>query len=296
MCVTEVDSLCSEVRRSKSILESHGQFTASELQDALANLRHLGQLPAKVLADTRIGFVVQSIAKTPMLAESVRASARALVDAWRQDFRKRSGSADGVAPCRRKTKRLSAEAAPQPSSGACRDGEVATVALHAFCTDGMSAAGTDEVISRLPTPHRDKVRQKLTEALRAALATAEASGAPTSGMCPASDLAIAIEEALYNQLMPQSGIRYLRQAKSLIFNVKDEANEAFRLKILFGSVNPADLARMTAEEMASDARHAERAFVRREALEAAMKSEPQGEFSCEKCGGTLCRRTLGEVR
>jgi len=70
----------------------------------------------------------------------------------------------------------------------------------------------------------------------------------------------------------------------------------FRRKLLLGALKPDALPRMSAEEMASEARQKERQTVRRDAMLALGRSEPQGEFVCENCGGTLCRRTLGEIR
>lgn len=101
-------------------------------------------------------------------------------------------------------------------------------------------------------------------------------------------LASEIEDALRSQLeMPKD---YFKQARSIIFNLKDTSNGSFRLKILTGEYKPEYLPRMKAEEMASETRNAERTKLRQEALDATMlkatRDNVTDRFTCENCLGT----------
>merc|ERR1712232_682096 len=87
---------------------------------------------------------------------------------------------------------------------------------------------------------------------------------------------------------------YLNQSRSILFNIKDSKNPTFRWKLSVGFYKPDQVPKLTAEDMASDARKAERAKMRQEAAEAiqtdwALRHGQQricGMFTCGKCKGT----------
>merc|ERR1712032_127423 len=103
-------------------------------------------------------------------------------------------------------------------------------------------------------------------------------------------LATEIEEELYQQLAEKE---YFTMARSLIFNLKDSKNTTFRFKLMVGFYAPKQVPKLTAEDMASDSKNAERAKLRQYAMEEiqsdwALKHGQlrlTGMFTCGKCKG-----------
>merc|ERR1712217_933757 len=79
-------------------------------------------------------------------------------------------------------------------------------------------------------------------------------------------LAGEIEAALHAAMAKKE--TYLGQARSVLYNLKDAKNPTFRFKLVVGFFNPADVPRLSAEDMASDEKNAERAAQRKFAMEA----------------------------
>ena len=138
-----------------------------------------------------------------------------------------------------------------------------------------------EHIAAVPglTKQRVKVVEKLFEALSAAKARETNMGRPPLLV------AAETEDALFHQL---EGRKYASQARSLLYNIKDESNE-FAGRLLDGNLKISQLPSLTAEDMASAKKNARRAQVRQEAFEAAAVRPASHSISdryvCEKCGG-----------
>jgi len=300
-CLTREEILLrSEVRQLISVLEASNGTSSDVLLATLAKLRDLGRLPPWLLVSTKVGIVVHSVAKDSALPQEVRISARTLVNSWRQNHRKRPFSVDRVTD--RIAKRVPPDASKEvmPSMGQernnlglCSDGVAPTEFAAPIIV--LSCAENKVALDTLPR-QRAKVRQKLSEALSVEWDILQATGVDARKLRQPTEMALEIEHALHTQLSPQLDRRYMAQARSVIFNLKDAGNHALRRKVLYGTMSPHEFPKLTAEEMANDSRQAERANVRKESLQMVGRSEPEGEFVCEKCHGTLCRRTLGEVR
>ncbi|CAK0834566.1 unnamed protein product [Prorocentrum cordatum] len=112
--------------------------------------------------------------------------------------------------------------------------------------------------------------------------------AALGGDARARALARDAEEALFQRL-PEAQ-RYARQARAVLFNLRSDPRGGLREGLRGGSVQAASLAAMTSEDMSSGAKLAERARLRREALEATTLKQDQqlstSDFTCEKCSGT----------
>mmetsp|Transcript_24121 Transcript_24121/g.54356 ORF Transcript_24121/g.54356 Transcript_24121/m.54356 type:complete len:224 (-) Transcript_24121:177-848(-) len=141
--------------------------------------------------------------------------------------------------------------------------------------------------------YREKVRAKLIEALGKE-EEIEAKGGETpktSTMRDPVKLAEEIEEELNNALPKKEA--YMNQARSVLYNLKDRKNPTFRFKVVVGFFQPNQLPKLTAEDMASAEKNAERAKQRQDAMEAldqnwALKNGQQlttGMFTCGKCKG-----------
>lgn len=102
-----------------------------------------------------------------------------------------------------------------------------------------------------------------------------------------ADLASEIERQLHCQLDDRA---YTRQARSVVFNLKDPQNCLLRFKLLSGFFLANEIPWLTAEHMASDSRTAERARVRRECLDDAIFEG--GVKYCKMCKG---RRTTYHI-
>jgi len=106
---------------------------------------------------------------------------------------------------------------------------------------------------------------------------------------------VAIEEEMWSQLVKRDDDKaYMTQLRSIMYNLKDPKNPNFNYKILAGFFKPENLPTMTAEEMASEAKQAERAKHRQDSMEEiqtdwALKHgevKISGMFTCGKCKGT----------
>jgi len=263
----------------------------------LDSLKALGSLPTKVLGDTLIGITINKLAKSTG-DENVRASAKALVGELKSMFRKRKSSASigDAAEKQPPLKRFSSTASDLSKveeSPREMARPVEKVQEEAMPPNG-EAKPAEEAAPAALEPHREKVLKKLVEAL------GKEEEIETKGDNPDDEdhqrdpvvLAGEIEAALFIA-MPKKET-YLGQARSVIYNLKDPKNPTFRFKLSVGFFKPSDVPRLTAEEMASDEKNAERAAQRKYAMEEiqsdwAIRNGQQricGMFTCGKCKGT----------
>ena len=157
----------------------------------------------------------------------------------------------------------------------CPDPEQTAVLKQAKQTEEKAEAGA---------AGRSVQREKVLQMLRSALAARDVS-APKS-----EALAEAIEGALHLQL--GSDKAYTNQSRTILYNLKDASNTAFRQKLLDGVLDPSELPRMGSEEMASDSKAASRAELRQQALQQSAVKAPEEQitdmYTCERCKGKQC--------
>mmetsp|Transcript_8230 Transcript_8230/g.20843 ORF Transcript_8230/g.20843 Transcript_8230/m.20843 type:complete len:366 (+) Transcript_8230:37-1134(+) len=291
--------LMDEVTRCKVILENKDS-PREELLAALMALRKMGSLPTKVLSETLIGKAVNTHAKSAA-DDSVRQKAKDLVEDWKQMHRKRKsgGGADGQPALKRGLSSsmsldlgASQDSQPQTSQEGGQAGVPRTDSLLSLGEDSIDAAGPAK--EGEIQPHRLKVRQKLVEALGKVeeIEAKDGKTAEEESMVDPVKLASEIDEALHGTFPTKEP--YLAQARSIIYNLKDKKNHTFRFKLLVGFYKAKDVPKLTAEDMASDEKNAERAKQRKYAMEEiqtdwALKNGQQritGMFTCGKCKGT----------
>jgi len=288
--------LLAEVQSLKAIID--GSASADATLAALAKLRSLGDLPTKVLGESKIGIVVNACAKSTTVDSAVRASAKDLVEDWRRSHRVKkrtnSGNLEGasVAPALRRQGSTASDMAPLS-----QDVAPLVPGSDPAVTRSGSLVSIEEKIDQKDSETRKKVRQKLVDALGKE-EDVEMKGDIVDDNEEVRDpvvLATEIEEALFQQLMRRSSEKeYLNQTRSILFNIKDTKNPTFRWKLSVGFYKPDQIPKLTAEDMASDAKNAERAKMRLEAAEAIQSdwSLRHGEmricgmFTCGKCKGT----------
>ena len=129
-------------------------------------------------------------------------------------------------------------------------------------------------------------RQLVVRKFQAALESA-ASRRQLPTKTSALVLAARMEALLHEKL---DGRKYTSQARSLLYNLKDGSNDDFSERLLSGQLDLRRLPELSAEDMASSTRNAQRAQLRQEAL-AATSLQPSGtvstdKFRCGKCLGT----------
>jgi transcription elongation factor S-II len=308
-----VEDVAAEVKRCKSVLDGKDN-PAEELLAALLALRQMGPLPTKVLSETLIGKSVNTIAKAAA-DEAVRGKAKELVEEWRQEHRKRKAASEGgQPPLKRGGSSCFSLVSEAPSSKEplSQESKVAgiqeslppqlprTSSVESQLPRGISRADSllsedtqpvpaaeDRPKDETLAPHRERVRQKLVEALGKA---EEIEG--EEEMRDPVKLADEIDQELHGTFPKKE--EYMAQARSVLFNLKDKKNHTFKIKLMVGFYKPADVPKLTAEDMASDEKNQERAKQRKYAMEEiqtdwALKNGQQrftGMFTCGKCKGT----------
>lgn len=110
-----------------------------------------------------------------------------------------------------------------------------------------------------------------------------------------ANLGLQIEAALFKDFSfgGQLTKEYMDKARSIIFNMKDPQNEELKMKLVQGEILPAQLVKLSAQEMASSEKKKERELNREASLaanrtdwmiERAMQSNKGiGFFKCRKC-------------
>jgi len=303
-----VDELTKEVLGWKALFENASSSEA-DLVRALKSMRAGGDLPTKVLGDTMIGKAVNNVAKSTSAKDAVKREARALVEDWRQTHRKRKASSaslgersdSGLKGRSLSMLSMDSEAAASPETGApslSRDTNASTDSLANLAQNASDeppaaaeAVPADGAVAKSKmTPTREKVRQKLLDALgkEETIETKAGEDAEDSSRDPVV-LAAEIEEALHAQLSEKE---YFNQARAIIFNLKDKRNHTFRIKIMVGFFPVKDVPKLQAEDMASDEKNKERERLRKYAMEEiqsdwAIKRGAgiSGLFTCGKCKG-----------
>ncbi|CAE7747912.1 PIP5K2 [Symbiodinium microadriaticum] len=293
-----------EVQRLKGLLLD-GSASKETVISALDQLQKLGSLSTRILGETMVGRAVHDVGRDAVDPE-IRKRARNLEALWRNEYKKRkstTGIGDELLLKRRLSSdvseaqtALSQEPADADNAGPGCQGPGPSPAdpPEASRLDRASStlSSSSQVADKKDDAYREKVRAKLIDAL-GKQEEIEAKGGEsqkTSTMRDPIKLAEEIEEELH-KVWPNKKDAYMNQARSILFNLKDTKNATFRFKVVVGFFQPDQLPKLTAEDMASDEKNAERAKQRQYAMEAldqgwALKNGQQlttGMFTCGKC-------------
>ena len=119
---------------------------------------------------------------------------------------------------------------------------------------------------------------------------------------PDSILTIAreIESAAYATLQPETSDAYKSKMRSLFQNLKNKSNPQLRVRILNGSIAPAQFTKMSHEEMKSKEMKAEDAALQKENMRTAMVAQEEksvsSQLKCGKCGMRKVSYTQAQTR
>jgi len=283
---TSSAAVLTEVRELKVILEERSSSEAA-LLDAFTKLEAQGTLSTKVLGETLIGRSVNNLAKSSPLP-AVREAAVKLVGAWKENHRKRKASAIERS---QSMASLDSELAPSPISSLSR--VLSQDTMDMIAAPEVNGEPEMEEDKNKLTPKREKIREKLAEAFGQVerLDVKDGSADDATDMKDPKVLAVDIETALNDQLGEKE---YVAQARAVLFNLKDKKNHLFRFKLLVEAIRPEHVPKLSAADMASDEKNAERRKQRDDAMAAidqdwAMKNGQiriSGLFTCGKCKGT----------
>eukprot|EP00439_Symbiodinium_sp_Y106_P037755 s3058_g4.t1 len=293
-----------EVQRLKGLLLD-GSATKETVISALDQLQKLGSLSTRILGETMVGRAVHDVGRDAVDPE-IRKRARTLEALWRNEYKKRK-STTGIGDELLLKGRLSSDVSEAQAPSQELDGENAGPAgpqgpgpsptiyppeASRLERASSTLSSSSQVADKKDDAYREKVRAKLIDAL-GKQEEIEAKGGEsqkTSTMRDPIKLAEEIEEELH-KVWPNKKDAYMNQARSILFNLKDTKNATFRFKVVVGFFQPGQLPKLTAEDMASDEKNAERAKQRQYAMEAldqgwALKNGQQlttGMFTCGKC-------------
>lgn len=113
-------------------------------------------------------------------------------------------------------------------------------------------------------------------------------------------LAARIEEHIYLEFKSESDMKYKNRLRSRILNLKDSKNPYLRLNVLRGDITPEKIAKMTADEMASDELKREREKYTKEAINDHQMALTTGtrtsEIKCPACKKFDCTYNQMQTR
>ncbi|XP_075539859.1 transcription elongation factor S-II-like [Dermacentor variabilis] len=145
-----------------------------------------------------------------------------------------------------------------------------------------------------PADTTNAVRLKCRELLSSAL---KCEDMPED--CDVDGQAAKIEESIYNEFGDTNN-KYKNRVRSRVSNLKDSKNPALRLNVLHGAIEPECIARMTAEEMASDDMKQLRQRLTKEAINDHQMATTGGTktdlLKCGKCRKNNCTYNQVQTR
>lgn len=262
-----------DVLKLRSKLEKMISSDTVDHSSSLDVLKSLQDLPMnlEVLQKTRIGMTVNNFRKAST-NEDVIALAKNLIKIWKKLLPDSNAKSD-------KKDKSSAKNGESMDS---EDSEKKT-------EDGGRRASVSA------TDTGDPVRLKCREMLCSALKTDDAH----IGRQDPMELSAQIEDNIFEEFK-NTDSKYKNRVRSRIANLKDTKNPDLRANVLSGMIPPDRIAKMTAEEMASDSMKNLRAKYTKEAIDDHQMAKTGGTttdlFKCGKCGKSNCTYNQVQTR
>ncbi|XP_036170439.1 LOW QUALITY PROTEIN: transcription elongation factor A protein 1-like [Myotis myotis] len=277
------------VRIAKKMDKMVQKENAAGALDLLKELRN-SPMTLELLQSTRVGKSANAIRKQSTDKE-VTSLAKSLMKSWKKLL---DGPSTGKGPEEKENDTaITSQNSPEAREGSRSSGNASSR------KDETNAR--DMYVSSFPrapsTP--DSVQLKCREMLAAALRTGDdyiALGADEE------ELGSQIEEGsqcLYQEIR-NTDMKYKNRVRSRILNLKDAKNPNLRENVLCGNISPDLLARMTAEEMASDELKEMRKNLTAEAIREHQMAKTGGTqtalFTRGKCKKKNCTYTQLQTR
>ncbi|XP_068614688.1 transcription elongation factor A protein 1-like [Brachionichthys hirsutus] len=260
---------------------------------ALDLLKELRSIPMtlELLQSTRIGMSVNAIRKQST-DEEVTSLAKSLIKSWKK-LLDEPGGGDKSDEKRKEQMAL----AVSPSQGSPEAKEESS-SSNSSSKSEPSEVTPNTLINTFPrAPNTsDSIRLKCRELISSALQAGDdhiAIGADCD------ELGAQVEECIFHEFK-NTDMKYKNRVRSRISNLKDMKNPNLRRTVLCGSVTPERMAKMTAEEMASDELKEMRKNLTKEAVRDHQMATTGGTqtdlFTCGKCKGKCCTYTQVQTR
>ncbi|KAK9979329.1 hypothetical protein ABG768_012763 [Culter alburnus] len=273
---------------------------------ALDLLKELKNIPMtlELLQSTRIGMSVNAIRKQST-DDEVTSLAKSLIKSWKKLLDEPAADKSSEEKKKERTTPVvsPSQASPEPreessSSNSSSKSESADVTPNTLIATFPRAPGTS-----------DSVRIKCREMLSSALQTGDdhiAIGADCDELGAQIEEYILFHDITFcmhflDQLarifseFKNTDMKYKNRVRSRISNLKDAKNPNLRRNVLCGNVSPDRIAKMTAEEMASDELKEMRKNLTKEAIrdhQVATSGGTQTDlFTCGKCKKKKCTYT-----
>ncbi|GFT66359.1 transcription elongation factor S-II [Nephila pilipes] len=261
------------------------------LEQALDLLKALRDLPITldILQKTRIGMTVNSLRKSSNDDEVITLS-KSLIKAWKKLLPETPNSkGDGNGNGR--------ESKGETSNGS-------TASSQSQKNEGSrDSSSKKESSSKLSAPKQtsfpadttNAVRLKCREMLAAALKLEEVEDDYQNP----EDLGAKIEDCIFDEF-GDTNMKYKNRIRSRVANLKDSKNPELRINVLKGIIEPAKIAVMTADEMASEEMKVLRQKFTKEAIndhQMAMTSGTKTDLlKCGKCKKNNCTYNQVQTR
>lgn len=248
-------------------------------------LKALQDIPItlEALQKTRIGVTVNNFRKATTSEEVINLS-KNLIKSWKKllpDSNSKSDSKKEPKNNERTEEKMDDKNGEQDSNGETKEGEPAKAEER---RQSVTAPDTS-----------DPVRLKCRELLSNALKTDD----PNPSMNDPMELGGLIEQNIYEDFN-NTDSKYKNRVRSRVANLKDSKNPALKENVLRGLIPPDRIARMTAEEMASDSMKDLRARYTKESIDDHQMAKTSGTvtdlFKCGKCGKKNCTYNQVQTR
>lgn len=243
--------------------------SAADLLRALQAIR----INIEALQKTKIGITVNNVRKAAT-NEDVISLAKSLIKSWKKLVSDSSSSTEPKGDSKRSERRdkKAVEKKRKPDTSSDEDSGEKEIESHL----AIFASDTKD-------PVRLKCRELLCNALKP-------DGASPCVIDPV-EFAISLEQNILKETKTTDP-KYKNRVRSRIANLKDTKHPALKENVIRGLISAEKLAKMTAEEMASDAMKDLRAKYTEEAINDRQISKDDGAvsdmFACEKCGAKNC--------
>ncbi|KAL2097545.1 hypothetical protein ACEWY4_006752 [Coilia grayii] len=277
------------IRIAKKIDKMAQKKSASGALDLLKELKSV-TMTLELLQSTRIGMSVNAIRKQST-DEEVTSLAKSLIKSWKK-LLDEPGAGDKSSDEKRKepsTPTVTSQGSPEPNEESSSSNSSKSDLVEATPNTLIATFPRAPVTS-------DSVRLKCREMLSNALQTGDdhiAIGADCD------ELGAQIEECIFLEFK-NTDMKYKNRVRSRIANLKDAKNPNLRRNVLCGNVAPDRIAKMTAEEMASDELKEMRKNLTKEAIRDHQMARTGGTetdlFTCGKCKKKNCTYTQVQTR
>ncbi|XP_012692504.1 transcription elongation factor A protein 1 isoform X2 [Clupea harengus] len=277
------------VRIAKKIDKMAQKKSVSGALDLLKELKSIA-MTLELLQSTRIGMSVNAIRKQST-DDEVTSLAKSLIKSWKK-LLDEPGGGDKSSDEKRKeptTPTVTSQGSPEPHEESSSSNS---------SKSDLAEATPNTLIATFPRAPvtSDSVRLKCRELMSTALQTGDdhiAIGADCD------ELGAQIEESIFLEFK-HTDPKYKNRIRSRIANLKDTKNPNLRRNVLCGNVSPERMAKMTAEEMASDELREMRKNLTKEAIRDHQIAQTGGTetdlFTCGKCKKKCCTYTQVQTR